>query len=79
MTVFADQGAPLGVSTRRAFSSAAAARADMPASECSTGAIAPPTRQETSLIIPGDDKVDEIRVTLVHPISMPDDEPRIIH
>src|SRR5271154_900437 len=40
MTVLADHGAPLGVSTRRAFNSAAAARADIPANSERIGAMA---------------------------------------
>ena len=40
MTVFADHGAPLGVSTWRAFNSAATERADIPANSERIGAMA---------------------------------------
>jgi hypothetical protein len=40
MTVLADHGAPLGVSTWRAFNSAATARADMPVNSERIGAMA---------------------------------------
>jgi len=40
MTVLADHGAPLGVPTWRAFNSAAAARADIPANSERIGVMA---------------------------------------
>jgi hypothetical protein len=52
MTFFADQGAPLGVSTLRAFNSAAAARADMPPNSERTGAMARARSRATAWRVP---------------------------
>jgi hypothetical protein len=52
MTVLADHGAPLGVSTPRALSSAAAARADILANSARTGAMARALATESRAIRP---------------------------